>query len=160
MTFVAKDFVPPYLETASYRYTKLGVSDTYDDYFAVMTSVDVIHRTRGSKWPTTALTYEDDFIDLAWHQREFEHNSSFAYVVRERDSNRYLACVYIYPASGHFLLPDTPVDADAIVSWWPTQVAFEEGFYDGLSLELKAWIERDWPFSKPYYANKMLPARF
>jgi hypothetical protein len=36
---------------------------------AVMSSIDVIKKTRGGDWPTSDLTFEDDLIDLAWPAR-------------------------------------------------------------------------------------------
>lgn len=69
------------LEKPGFIIRKLCFEDAELDYEAVMSSVDLIKRTRGGDWPSPDLTFEDDQIDLGWHQREFENRTSFAYTI-------------------------------------------------------------------------------
>src|SRR5690606_23024234 len=94
---------------------KLRASDVYLDYIAVMSSIDIIKQTRGGSWPTPDLRFEDDMIDLAWHQREFENGSSFAYTIMSPDETECLGCFYLYPAG---FRGEAPEGSDADVSFW------------------------------------------
>ncbi len=86
MALVPASFVvPERLETADFVIRKLTFRDAELDYRAVMANIDIIRKTRGGDWPPAGLTLEDDRIDLAWHQREFERRSSFAYAVMAPD---------------------------------------------------------------------------
>lgn len=144
------------LETPHFRLRKLCARDLYLDYIAVMSSIDLIRRTRGGgKWPTPQLTIEDDLIDLAWHQREFESRSSFAYTVMNLDETECLGCVYIVPPR---FRRNVPENADAIVTFWVTQTSYDKGLYVELYKTLKPWVEKDWPFKNPYWANLEIPA--
>lgn len=71
--------------------------DVYVDNFVVISSIDIIDQTRGGRWPTPDLTIEEDLIDLAWHQREFEAKSSFVFTVINKDQLECLGRIYFYP---------------------------------------------------------------
>ena len=57
------------------------------DYDNVMTSQMHLWQRFGKicDWPAADLTLEQDLIDLAWHQKEFQTNSSFAYEILSLD---------------------------------------------------------------------------
>jgi hypothetical protein len=58
---IPADFdVPQRLETPDFVIRPLRMHDVYLDYIAVMTSLDIIKRTRGGDWPTSDLTFEQD----------------------------------------------------------------------------------------------------
>ena len=80
--FVPKEFkIPEKLETKEFRLRMLTVNDVVKDYDAVMTSVDHLRSVwPGGSWPD-GLTFEQDLIDLGWHQKEFQRRRSFAYTV-------------------------------------------------------------------------------
>lgn len=63
----------------------LTVNDVVKDYNAVMTSIEHLQKTKpfgpDHKWPTKDLTFEQDLIDLGWHQKEFQRKTSFACTV-------------------------------------------------------------------------------
>ena len=154
LMFVPKDFSPPVLEKDDYRARKLSAKDVYLDYTAVMSSIDIIHKTRGGKWPTPDLTIEDNLIDLCWHQREFEFKTSFAYTVMSKDETECLGCIYFYPPRASMSDAASNDDADVSISWWVTQKAYDQGFYERLSKDIKEWVEKEWPFKKVFWANK------
>ena len=146
-------FVPESLETPDFRIRKLTFRDARLDYMAVMANIDLIRKTRGGAWPGANLTFEDDQIDLAWHQREFERRSSFAYAVMSLNENECLGCVYLYPPGERGI---TTRDADVDVSFWVVQAAYDAGLYESLFDVLQQWLA-GWPFRKIGYSNAVLP---
>lgn len=153
--FIPDSFSPPeLLQTEDFTIRKLLAKDVYLDYMAVMSSIDIIHKTRGGTWPTPDLSFEDDFIDLAWHQREFEYGSSFAYTVVNQNETECLGCLYFYPPG---FRKELDIDADVDVSYWVTQKAYDQGLYSKLYNVIKKWLENDWAFKKPHWTNINLP---
>jgi len=146
--------VPEQLRHPKFVIRKLCARDVYLDYIAVMSSINIIRQTRGGEWPTSDLTFEDDWIDLAWHQREFEHRSSFAYTVMHPNETECLGCLYLYPAGFRFAASD---ECDVDVSFWVTQKAYDQGLYPELYATLKNWLTQAWPFQKPHWTNTEIP---
>jgi hypothetical protein len=152
--FIPQGFqVPERLDTPDFIIRKLCFSDANLDYEAVMSSIDIIKETRGGDWPSSDLTYTEDQIDLAWHQREFEHGSSFAYTVMSTDEKECLGCLYLYPPGYR---SESSKDADVDVSFWVTQKAYDQGLYPRLYKVLDEWLKTTWPFKKIAYTNKKL----
>lgn len=155
MNLVPESFqVPQDLKHEKFIARKLGATDVDLDFEAVMSSIDIIRKTRGGNWPSEDMTREEDWIDLAWHQREFEFGLSFAYTVMNLDQTECLGCFYFYPAG---FRGEVDKDSDVDVSFWVTQKAFDDGLYDILYFALKDWIEDEWPFKKPYWSNRVIP---
>lgn len=146
--------VPEKLGTSDFIIRKLRFSDTKLDYQAVMSSIDIIKKTRGGTWPDSSLTFMDDQIDLGWHQREFENRTSFAYTVMLPDESKCLGCLYLYPP-GH--RSEFSKDADVDVSFWVTQEAYSRGLYKILYKVLDKWLKSTWPFKKIIYTNIEIP---
>ncbi len=145
--------IPDNIKTSDFLFRKLTARDVYLDYIAVMSSIDIINKTRGGSWPTKDLTFEDDLIDLGWHQREFENGSSFAYTVFNPDNTKCLGCFYFYNA-GFRKGIDPSYDVD--ISFWVTQEAYDNGLYEKLYQEIKEFI-KPWPFKNPFFSNDVLP---
>lgn len=77
-------FVPPErIVTDQFVLRPLKYADAERDYDAWSTSIDHLRGVFGphSAWPRPDMTLEENAIDLAWHQREHEMKSSFAYTV-------------------------------------------------------------------------------
>jgi len=147
--FVPPDFqVPEKLETDKFRLRMLKVADVVKDYDAVMTSVDHLQGIFGprSKWPSKDLTFEQDLIDLGWHQKEFQTRSSFAYTVMNLDENQCLGCMYIFQPRKE--------DFDAEVYMWVRKSAFDEGLDPVLYESVRKWISEKWPFKKVAYPGR------
>ncbi len=154
MELVPESFVvPESLETPDFRIRELTFKDAELDYEAVMSSIDIIKKTRGGTWPSPDLSFEDDQIDLAWHQREFENRTSFAYTVMSLDEKECLGCLYLYPPGYR---GDTTKDANVDVSFWVTQDAYDNGLYPKLFAVIEDWLTQ-WPFQKIGYSNTELP---
>ena len=144
--FVPADFkVPDTLENEFFRIRMLTVNDVVKDYDAVMTSLDHLQEMFLPiwNWPTEDLTFEQDLIDLGWHQKEFQMRSSFAYTVVSLDETQVLGCLYIDPS--------IKADFDAEIYMWVRQSEVANGLDKILFDTVKKWIESDWPFRNPAY---------
>jgi hypothetical protein len=142
--FIPDNFIPPKrIHLNGFILRTLSYKDAEIDYQSVMSSIDIIQKTRGGSWPTKDLTPEDNKIDLAWHQREFEYKNSFAYCVWDINEKEYLGCVYFYPLNKPWI--KAPKGSDVVINMWVTQKSYDRGLYPKLFKTLKAWIKNDWP---------------
>jgi hypothetical protein len=150
-TFVAPDLVPDAPTTDRLAMRPLTAADTWIDFPTCVRNAEHIRATRGGDWPGEGLTWEEDLIDLAFHQREFQLGRSFAYMVTTPDGLEMLGCVYVYPPGHPFndgepeQLPD---GCDAVVNYWVTKAAAGEGLHSHLHAALAEWLH-SWPFSHP-----------
>ena len=152
---IPDDFDPPAIfETPDFTFRKLTYFDAEMDYKAVMSSIEIIKKTRGGNWPDPSLTFVDDQIDLAWHQREFENRTSFAYMIVNPENTECLGCFYIYPPG--FRSPLSK-NASVDVSFWVSQAAYDKGLYRPVYKTLYKWLETAWPFKDTCYTNLELP---
>lgn len=145
MAFLPQSFPPEFITpthatTALFVLRPLTIHHLVKDYDAVMTSREHLWQRFGAVWgwPETNLSLEQDLIDLAWHQKEFQNKSSFAYSVFNLDESRTLGCVYIYP-------PSTP-KTDADVWFWARQSEQARGLEGDLAIFLGHWLAECWPF--------------
>jgi hypothetical protein len=149
-------FEPPReLTYADVRASTLTREDLGDDVAGINASLELIRRTRGG-WPSEAVTVEDDYVDLVWHELEFRERTSFAYVLRRADG-RYLGCAYLYPMGRRVTLSDELVRHDVDASWWVTTEAYEQGWYGKVYEALGAWLASEFPFTNPYFSNAEIP---
>ena len=148
---VPKDFaVPLRLEDSQFILRPLLITDVVKDYDAVMTSIEHLRGVFGpmsKEWPTSALTLEQDLVDLGWHQKEFQRRSSFAYTVMRPDETMCLGCAYIYPCSRE------AYDAEAYV-WVRSSHARE--LDQPLFQAFKTWLKLSWPFENVAFPGREL----
>jgi len=144
--FVPSEFViPDNFENQHFRIRMLTVNDVVKDYDAVMSSLDHLQEMFFPiwEWPTEDLSFEQDLIDLGWHQKEFQNRSSFAYTVVNLDESQVLGCLYIDPSyKGDF---------DAEIYLWVRASEVVNGLDSILFNTVKKWIENEWPFKNPAY---------
>lgn len=148
MPFVPKDFVvPERLETAEFRLRMLTVNDVVKDYDAVMTSVAHLKTVFGpaTGWPE-GLSFEQNLIDLGWHQKEFQTRRSFAYTVVDPAETRVLGCVYVYPS--------TRRGYDAVAYLWARQSELAGGLEARRHDAVIAWLARAWPFASVAFPGR------
>lgn len=147
MPFVPADFtVPGTFETREFRLRMLTVNDVVKDYDAVMTSVDHLKTIwPGSDWPE-GLTFEQDLIDLGWHQKEFQMRRSFAYTVVTPSESMVTGCVYINPTAKR--------GYDAVVYLWARQSELASGLETRLYAAVKDWVAKEWPFRKVAFPGR------
>jgi hypothetical protein len=141
--------VPESLETEWFRLRMLSVHDAVKDYDAVMTSarrLQTVFRP-GGHWPE-GLTLEQNLIELAWHQVEFQQRSSFAYTVASLDESRILGCVYIDPCRKE--------GYDAEVSCWVRSSEAEGNLDARLFAALERWLAEVWPFANPGFPGRRI----
>lgn len=100
----------------------------------------------GAGWPT-GLDMAQHRVDLAWHQKEFERRTSFAYVVLGPLDDAPLGCVYIDPCER------TAFDAD--VRYWIRRCDVASGMQEKLGMMLADWMEDVWPFINPRYRPRL-----
>lgn len=146
--FVPEGFTPPAgLETPRMRLRMLSIHDAVKDFDAVMTSalrLRTVFRP-GGRWPE-GLTLEQNLIDLAWHQKEFQRRTSFAYTVVRPDESEVLGCLYIDPSPR--------ADHDARIAMWVRASEAESGLDAHLFETAQAWAARDWPFRNPGWPGR------
>lgn len=151
------DFKPPVkLSYKDLVASPLNRSDLQDDLESVNSSLELIRDTRGGTWPSETITEEFNFLDLAWHEREFRDGDSFAYVVRN-NQDEYIGCFYLYPMGLRTELNNDNIDFDIDASWWVCSRAYKQGYYEKLYNALKQWLD-EFPVSKVYYSNKQIPS--
>ncbi|MCU0869189.1 MAG: GNAT family N-acetyltransferase [Burkholderiales bacterium] len=90
----------------------LRATDALQDWDAVMEAPARLRGVfgPGSDWPPDDLSLAQDWIDLAWHEKEFQMRTSFAWTVTAIDGARVLGCAYLFPA--------TCADVDAEAYQW------------------------------------------
>lgn len=127
--------IPQEVTLGPYHLQVLGPEHVEEDYAAVVESEDRLKGMMGGTWPE-GLTLDDNHIDLCWHLREFEHNRSFAWIVRDA-AQAYLGCAYVFP--------DFASNSASLAIWMRSSCgpeAHEEAFR-ALMLE---WLAGpDWP---------------
>jgi hypothetical protein len=149
--FISNNFNPPQtLATDEFYLRMLTVNDVVKDYDAVMTSVDHLKGIFGPNdlWPKTDLTFEQDLIDLGWHQKEFQRRSSFAYTVMKLDESQCLGCVYIMPSDNE--------QYDAMVILWVRKSELANNLDEKLFLAVQTWIDKEWPFNNVAYPGRKI----
>jgi hypothetical protein len=151
-TFVPSDFtVPDTLVNEYFRIRMLSVNDVVKDYDAVMTSLPHLQQMFLPiwNWPREYLSFEQDLIDLGWHQKEFQMRSSFAYTVVSLDESRVLGCLYIEPSK--------KTGFDAEIYLWVRQSELVNGLDAVLYTTVKKWITEKWPFKNPAFPIREIP---
>lgn len=151
MRFVPRSFDPPErLDAATFFLKPLTIHDVVKDYEAVMTSRDHLWKRFGDNWgwPKEDLTLEQDLIDLAWHQKEAQIRSTFAYAVFSPDGSHITGCVYLDPPS----LEGT----DADVWFWARESELDSGLEDQLETQLCLWLKEAWPFANITLNSKLV----
>lgn len=147
--FLPSDFeVPTVFENEHFRIRTLTVNDVVKDYDAVMSSLDHLQGVFGpnSDWPSADLTFEQDLIDLGWHQKEFQRRTSFAFTVVSLDEERVLGCVYFYPTHKG--------DFDVDITMWVRADIADDGHDSLLFQTVSLWVSESWPFEKPAYPGR------
>jgi hypothetical protein len=148
LPFKQNILAPLHADSVRFLLRPLTIHHVIKDYDAVMTSQSHLWQRFGEvwHWPAADLTLEQDLIDLAWHQKEFQTNSSFAYSVLNVDLSRVLGCVYIYPAN--------TAEVDAEVWFWARQSELQNNLEQNLEKFILDWLAKSWPFDLVLLNNK------
>ena len=148
MPLVPDDFdVPERLEGEGFILRPLSVHDVIKDFDAVMASKDKLTSPNeaNSGWPHN-LTIMQNLIDLAWHHKEFQNRTSFAFTVIRPDESEIIGCLYIYPTDkkAH----------DAKIEFWCRDDSGITDLDDRLNDLIRGWISSSWPFQNPAYPGR------
>ena len=146
--FVPPDFVVPLrLEHPDFILRPLLISDVVKDYDAVMSSIEHLQGTFGSRWswPSPDLTFEQDLIDLGWHHKEFQRRRSFAYTVMAPDEAQCLGCAYIYPSE----IEGFDADAFCLI-----RASHAHRLDRPLFETLRTWLQTAWPFRRVAFPGR------
>ena len=149
MPFVPHDFdVPETVEGEGFLIKPLTVHEAVIDYDAVMTSIDTIRDTywRAPGWPFDDLSLMQNVIDLAWHTKERQFRTSFAYIPVTPDGKVELGCIYMDPSAKQGF--------DADVQMWVRSSEATSGLDDRLYRTVRDWVERDWPWERVAYPGR------
>ena len=134
--------VPERLERERFTLRMLSVTDVVKDFAAINQRV----LPDGTPDPWTETTLLETLADLGWHEVEFKIRRSFAYTVVRPDETEVIGCVYLYPPA------DDEHDVD--VRMWVTRQAWEEGLDAELERAVREWVERAWPFTRPFWRDR------
>jgi len=152
------DFAPPLqAHVAGHRIVPLTEAHVDIDVVAINSSLETIRALRGGTWPPGPISAEDDRSDLIVHRQEFEQRGSFAYIVLSDDGQTSAGCIYVYPPNHPFDDSDKsgmPENADAAISCWVTQAAYDRGLYPVIYRFIEEWLRTDWPFERPYLSSR------
>src|SRR5580692_1911040 len=152
--FVPADFAAPDgLTAGEFRLAPLGPQHNEADYAAWMGSIDHIRATPGfpdGNWPRE-MSLSDNLRDLERHAQDFAERRGFTYTVLSTGTGDVIGCVYIYPASGHEPGAVKGQRRALVQSWVRAdRAALDPVLHD----EVRAWVERDWPFDSIAYAPR------
>lgn len=148
---------PTELAFENVRCVALTRDHLQDDVRGINVSLDLIRRTRGGSWPAEAVTEDFNYVDLVWHECEFREGDSFTYGTFD-SAGGYLGCAYLYPMGRRTALSEEMINYDVDVSWWVTPDAYARGLYGTVYSALQQWLQTDFPFARPYYSNREIPA--
>lgn len=154
----SSDFSPPLqARVAGCRVVPLTERYVEADVAAINSSLAKIKELRGGTWPSGPIGLDEDRNDLIVHREEFERRGSYAYAIIGEDGKASAGCIYIYPPNHSFDGSDRsamPSDADAAVSCWVTQAAYDRGLYPIVYRFIEEWLRTSWPFQRPYISSR------
>jgi hypothetical protein len=151
MSWLPEDFVHPVhvpVPDTSLHLRPIREADTAIDYPAVMGSRERLWTIFGPAWgwPPETMTYEEDRIDLARHEREIAAHQSFNYALLDEQETAIFGCVYIDP-------PER-TGSDAEISWWVVDDLVGSVAEQALDALVPRWIAADWPFRRARFIGR------
>ena len=151
MAWVPEDFThPERVELGTGHHLRpIRESDVDIDYPAVMGSRERLWEIYGEAWgwPPADMTYEEDRIDLARHEREIAAHETFNYAILDEPESELLGCVYIDPPG-----PDSRPGSDAVVSWWVVDRIVGSDLDRALRAFVPHWLTATWGFEGVEYS--------
>ena len=150
--------VPALLRTDEFVLQPLTTAHVKLDYAALMVSNEMLRLWSGTSWPTDDFTLEENWEDLAMHDREHQERVAFTYTVLTPDETECLGCVYITPLTNSValnpkVLTDVAPDT-AVVGFWVKQPRLADHLDERLLAVLRDWLAREWLFSAVYFSAR------
>jgi hypothetical protein len=135
------------IETEKFRIRPMTVRDAVIDYEAVAGSPAELGAAFGDPDSVPMpYTFEQEMIELGWHQKEFQMGFSFTFIVTSLDEQTSYGNVYVFPA--------TRGEYDAEVYTWVTKDLIGSGLGDELFEVTRKWIVDSWPFGRVAYPGR------
>jgi len=143
--------VPQRVETERFHIRPLTVADAERDYDAVTESRERIRGTfgPGHGWPPADLTLEQNRIDVAWHEKEFQRRDAFTYAAVDPEETVELGCVYVQPTR----VPEY----ETAVYVWIAKRAVDRRLAGAIETAIRTWIAETWPFQSVAYPGRDIP---
>jgi hypothetical protein len=149
---VPPDFVVPALRTDRFELHPLGLDRLVVDYEGIVATgahLDGRLAPPGLLGAVSGFSLADDIVELAWHEREFAHRASFAFIALPAGGDRSLGGVYVNPADrGGF-------EAECY-SWGrydPAQPDLDAHLFGAF----RAWVHDAWPFERVAFPGRDQP---
>jgi hypothetical protein len=135
------------VETDRFRIRPMTVQDVVRDYEAVASSPAELGAAFGDPDAVPQpYTFEQEIIELGWHQKEFQMGFSFVFIVVPLDEHTSFGNVYVFPGSRS--------DFDAEVYTWVRKDQIASGMGEELFAVTKRWIAHSWPFERVAYPGR------
>ncbi len=135
------------VEAEKFRIRPMTVRDAVIDYEAVAGSPTELGTAFGDPDAVPMpYTFEQEMIEVGWHQKEFQMGFSFCFIVTSLDEERSYGNVYVFPA--------TRGDYDAEVYTWVTKDVLDSGLGEELFEVAHKWIVDSWPFENVAYPGR------
>lgn len=135
------------VETDRFRIRPMTVQDVVRDYEAVASSPAELGAAFGDPNAVPQpYTFEQEIIELGWHQKEFQMGFSFVFIVVPLDEHTSFGNVYVFPASRG--------DFDAEVYTWVRKDQVAGGMGEELFEVTQRWIKESWPFDRVAYPGR------
>jgi hypothetical protein len=135
------------LETEQFRIRPMTVRDVVIDYEAVVGSPAELGAAFGDPDAVPQpYTFEQELIELGWHQKEFQMGFSFCFIVVSLDEQTSYGNVYVFPASRG--------DFDAEIYTWVRKDQIDRGLGEDLFEITRKWIAESWPFERVAYPGR------
>lgn len=135
------------VETERFRIRPMTVHDVVRDYEAVASSPAELGAAFGRPDAVPMpYSFEQEMIELGWHQKEFQMGFSFTFIVVPLDEHTSYGNVYVFPASRG--------DFDAEVYTWVRKDQLASGLGDELYDVTRDWIASSWPFEQVAYPGR------
>lgn len=154
MTFFPADRdVPETLSTSTFVLRQLATDQAEIDYEAYMSSLDVIRRHSGGRWPTAGFTLAQEQHELALHEERHRTMQDFAFILLTPDQTTGLGCVYILPLLPFLSRSGAPAavlaqvtDATAMITFWLRQDRLYMPLVQQVITAVHEWLVSGWPF--------------
>ena len=159
--FVPNDFkTPEKYVFGDYYLVPITTRDAIEDWLQVVNNAEIIVKLRGGgvtvdQW---RCSLEESYKDLAWLEYCARYKQLFAYIIRKKENNMYIGCVYIYPIE--LFYPKLAEKYDVDFSFWITEEEYKKGKYEFIYKNLLKWLVKEWEFTRKriYLRNKETPA--
>ena len=157
MLFVPSEFqLPRVFKTEGFQLAVLSPVFAQADFNAVRASAQNIRNVFGpqNNWPNENISFEENRIDLARHEDEFNRRVAFAYALLDPRGAQYLGCLYVKPIKSKLAVDYRKHKYQAQAFVWLSVLAPEHSV-DHVVAVLARWLRDDWPFGSVAFPGRI-----